>query len=73
MNFDLCKEKYKSDRQSIKKASGTQDPLCLCEVSDSCSQAWLKNVGDRQTHTHTHTQTDGTDNMIVAPLGKGQL
>ena len=22
--FDLCREKYKSDRQSIKKASGTQ-------------------------------------------------
>ena len=35
----------------------------------------------RQTYTHTHRQTDkqtdrqrdGTDNMIVASLGKGQL
>ena len=64
-----------SDRQNIKKASGTKDPLCLCEVSDSCSQAWLKIVGDRQTdthtHRHTHTHTDAADNMIVAPLGRG--
>ena len=46
---------------------------CLdsAKVSDSCSQACRKKVGDRQTHRqtarHTDKHTDAADYYIVAP------
>ena len=73
VNFHPCRGQEMSNRQNIKKASGTQRVLRLCKVPDPCSQACPKNVGHRQTHTQTDTQTDGADNMIVAPFEKGQL
>ena len=79
MNFDLCRVKYWSNRYNIEKASGTHGVLRLCKVTDLCSQACRKNVGDRQTdtqtdrqtHRHTDTQTDTTDFIIVAPFERG--
>ena len=63
---------------NIQISPGTRYPQYLCELLDSCSHAWLKNVGDKtythtdthidtHTHTHTHTQTDdeGATMMIV--------
>ena len=46
------------------------------KVSDSCSQACRKKVGDRQTHTqtyiqtdrHTHTQTDRQTDTQTPPI-----
>ena len=39
-------------------------------VSDLCSQACRKKVGDR--HTHTDRQTDAADfNIVAPPIGGG--